>query len=120
MKSIEKTLIGLLMILASLHSRGWPDAHHGDHHAAATDRPPFSPVLFAPTEHHGGASVGNAPLAASRLDSPATFRTLFWMALFTAGLTAFYTFRAVFMTFTGPTRVPEEAGHHAHESLPHR
>ena len=105
-------------ILASLHSRGWPDAHHGDHHAAATDRPPFSPVLFAPTEHHGGASVGNAPLAASRLDSPATFRTLFWMALFTAGLTAFYTFRAVFMTFTGPTRVPEEAGHHAHESPP--
>lgn len=40
------------------------------------------------------------------------------MALFTAGLTAFYTFRAVFMTFTGPTRVPEEAGHHAHESPP--
>ncbi len=33
-------------ILASLHSRGWPDAHHGDHHAAATDRPPFSPVKF--------------------------------------------------------------------------
>lgn len=40
------------------------------------------------------------------------------MALVTAGLTAFYTFRAVFMTFTGPTRVPEEAGHHAHESPP--
>jgi NADH-quinone oxidoreductase subunit L len=40
------------------------------------------------------------------------------MSLVTAGLTAFYTFRAVFMTFTGPTRVPEEAGHHAHESPP--
>jgi NADH-quinone oxidoreductase subunit L len=105
-------------ILASLHSRGWPDAHHGDHHAAATDRPPFSPVKFSPAEDHGGASVSSAPSAASRLDSPATFRTLFWMALFTAGLTAFYTFRAVFMTFTGPTRVPEEAGHHAHESPP--
>ena len=34
------------------------------------------------------------------------------------GLTAFYTFRAVLMTFTGPTRVPDEAGHHAHESPP--
>jgi NADH-quinone oxidoreductase subunit L len=105
-------------ILASLHSRGWPDAHHGDHHAAATDHPPFSPVKFSPAEDHGGGSVSDAASAASRLDSPATFRTLFWMALFTAGLTAFYTFRAVFMTFTGPTRVPEEAGHHAHESPP--
>jgi NADH-quinone oxidoreductase subunit L len=38
------------------------------------------------------------------------------MSLITAGLTAFYTFRAVFMTFTGPLRVPDEAGHHAHES----
>ena len=34
------------------------------------------------------------------------------MALVTAGLTAFYTFRAVFMTFTGPTRVPAEAAGH--------
>ena len=40
------------------------------------------------------------------------------MSLVTAALTAFYTFRAVFMTFTGPTRVPDEAGHHAHESPP--
>jgi NADH-quinone oxidoreductase subunit L len=40
------------------------------------------------------------------------------MSLVTAGLTAFYTFRAVFMTFTGPLRVPDEAGHHAHESPP--
>jgi len=84
-------------ILASLPPRGWPDAHH-----------------FSPAEDHGSASVSNAPSATSRLDGPATFRTLFWMALFTAGLTAFYTFRAVFMTFTGPTRVPEEAGHHSH------
>jgi NADH-quinone oxidoreductase subunit L len=52
------------------------------------------------------------------LDRPGTWQILFWMALVTAGLTAFYTFRAVFMTFTGPTRVPDEAGHHAHESPP--
>jgi NADH:ubiquinone oxidoreductase subunit 5 (subunit L)/multisubunit Na+/H+ antiporter MnhA subunit len=51
---------------------------------------------------------------ASVSDSAGTFRLLYGMSLFTAFLTAFYTFRAVFMTFTGPTRVPDEAGHHHH------
>ena len=37
-------------------------------------------------------------------------------ALFTAGLTGFYTFRAYFLTFWGPEKIPHEAGHHAHES----
>jgi NADH-quinone oxidoreductase subunit L len=41
---------------------------------------------------------------------------LFVMALFTAGLTAFYTFRAYFRTFWGKTRIPTEAGEHVHES----
>jgi proton-translocating NADH-quinone oxidoreductase chain L len=43
---------------------------------------------------------------------------LFIVALFTAGLTAFYTFRAYFLTFWGQTRLPPEAEHHAHESPP--
>jgi NADH-quinone oxidoreductase subunit L len=43
---------------------------------------------------------------------------LFWVGMFTALLTAFYTFRALFMTFFGPEKIPEEAGHHAHESPP--
>jgi NADH-quinone oxidoreductase subunit L len=43
---------------------------------------------------------------------------LFLVGLFTAGLTAFYTFRAYFLTFEGPERIPEEAGHHSHESPP--
>src|SRR5262249_31107967 len=34
----------------------------------------------------------------------------------TAGLTAFYTFRAYFKTFWGEQRIPHEAGEHAHES----
>jgi NADH-quinone oxidoreductase subunit L len=38
------------------------------------------------------------------------------VACFTALLTAFYTARAYFLTFWGETRIPEEAGHHAHES----
>jgi NADH-quinone oxidoreductase subunit L len=46
------------------------------------------------------------------------YRTLYWGALFTAGLTAFYTFRAFFWTFYGEERIPPEAGHHAHESPP--
>jgi NADH-quinone oxidoreductase subunit L len=108
-------------ILASLHSRGWPDAH-GEHHeaapagghaaAAATFR--FASVTPDAAQLAGGARGS----ALDALNTPATWRILFWMSLVTAALTAFYTFRAVFMTFTGPTRVPDEAGHHAHESPP--
>jgi NADH-quinone oxidoreductase subunit L len=46
------------------------------------------------------------------------YNLLFWMGSFTALLTAFYTFRAVFMTFWGPEKIPHAAGHHAHESPP--
>jgi len=38
------------------------------------------------------------------------------VAFLTAFMTAFYTFRAYFLTFWGAEKVPEEAGHHAHES----
>ncbi|CAN5630503.1 NADH-quinone oxidoreductase subunit L [soil metagenome] len=41
---------------------------------------------------------------------------VFLVSLLTAAMTAFYTFRAYFLTFWGPTVVPPEAGHHAHES----
>jgi len=44
------------------------------------------------------------------------YQFMFWGALFTAGLTAFYTFRAFFLTFYGPEEIPADAGHHAHES----
>ena len=40
----------------------------------------------------------------------------FGLALVTACLTAFYTFRAYFLTFWGTERVPDEAHGHAHES----
>jgi NADH-quinone oxidoreductase subunit L len=46
------------------------------------------------------------------------YLVLFISALVTAGITAFYTTRAYLMTFEGEERVPEEAGHHAHESPP--
>jgi NADH-quinone oxidoreductase subunit L len=38
--------------------------------------------------------------------------------ILTAMLTAFYTFRAYFMTFWGKERFPEEAGHHPHDAPP--
>ncbi len=44
------------------------------------------------------------------------YEVLYWTAVGTALLTAFYTFRAFFLTFYGEERIPEEAGHHAHES----
>ncbi len=46
----------------------------------------------------------------------AGYFTLFLVACVTAFLTAFYTFRAYFLTFWGPEKIPHEAGHHAHES----
>lgn len=44
------------------------------------------------------------------------FTLLYLLALATAFLTAFYTARAYFLTFWGEEKVPEEAGHHAHEA----
>jgi NADH-quinone oxidoreductase subunit L len=44
------------------------------------------------------------------------FKVLYWLATIIAFLTSFYTFRAFFLTFYGPERIPHEAGHHAHES----
>jgi NADH-quinone oxidoreductase subunit L len=38
--------------------------------------------------------------------------------LITAGMTAFYVFRAVFLTFHGKDNVSDEAKHHLHESPP--
>jgi len=109
-------------ILAALHARGWADAH-AEHHEAVPSgghagRPPVFRLVSSTTPDAPRIPDAGRVSALDALDTPATFRLLFWMSLVTAALTAFYTFRAVFMTFTGPTRVPEEAGHHAHESPP--
>ena len=107
-------------ILAALHAKGWPSAH-GDHHAASATDGLLHLAAFSTDATHAAATAPAVGLDA--LDRPETWQILFWMSLVTAGLTAFYTFRAVFMTFTGPTRVPEgahghggHAGHGGHES----
>src|SRR5260370_31268212 len=44
-------------------------------------------------------------------------RPVLWgIGFVTAGMTAFYMFRLVFLTFFGESRVPPEAEHHIHES----
>jgi NADH-quinone oxidoreductase subunit L len=45
-----------------------------------------------------------------------TFEILYLVSLGAALLTSVYTFRAVFLTFMGKEKIPQEAGHHAHES----
>ena len=46
------------------------------------------------------------------------FTVIMGVALLTSLMTAFYTFRAYFMTFWGPEKFPEEAGHHPHDAPP--
>ncbi|HTS11371.1 MAG TPA: NADH-quinone oxidoreductase subunit L [Candidatus Limnocylindrales bacterium] len=48
-----------------------------------------------------------------------TYEKDFWLwaiGYFTAGMTAFYMFRLIFMTFHGQSRVDHEVEHHIHES----
>jgi NADH-quinone oxidoreductase subunit L len=47
---------------------------------------------------------------------PGLYYVLYLAGMGTALLTALYTFRAFFLTFFGPERLPAEAGQHAHES----
>jgi proton-translocating NADH-quinone oxidoreductase chain L len=46
------------------------------------------------------------------------YQIILVVALVTSLMTAFYTFRAYFMTFWGEEKFPEEAGHHPHDAPP--
>lgn len=46
------------------------------------------------------------------------YSVILGIALLTSLMTAFYTFRAYFMTFWGDEKFPEEAGHHPHDAPP--
>jgi NADH-quinone oxidoreductase subunit L len=48
--------------------------------------------------------------------SPHGYWLLWAVAALAAGMTAFYMFRALFMTFFGQSRVDEQVAHHVHES----
>jgi len=49
-------------------------------------------------------------------EGPLGHHLLYWLGTFTAGLTAFYMFRSVCMTFWGKSRVDPETERHLHES----
>jgi NADH-quinone oxidoreductase subunit L len=96
-------------ILSAVHEAAHPEqgaAHGATGHAESTT-----------AELAGDADAKPAPRLMG-LSQTKLYEVLFWMGSFTALLTAFYTFRAVFMTFWGPEKIPHEAGHHAHESPP--
>jgi NADH-quinone oxidoreductase subunit L len=57
-------------------------------------------------------------LAAEQSNYESLFGWLRIGVLLTSGLTAFYVFRAYFLTFWGPEKFPKQAGHHPHESPP--
>jgi NADH-quinone oxidoreductase subunit L len=82
----------------------------------------------------GAAALAGVPLLSGFWSKDAIFASLytaahvpglesyFWFvfiaAVVTALLTAFYTFRAYFLTFWGVEKFPEEAGHHPHDAPP--
>ena len=47
------------------------------------------------------------------------YHIIYWVAIFTAGLTAFYTFRAFFLTFWGPEKLPSPDDPEAPPADPH-
>ena len=57
-------------------------------------------------------------LAGTHGQTGTLYQGLYLLGVFTAFLTAVYTFRAFFLTFYGKEEIPHEAGHHAHESPP--
>lgn len=55
-------------------------------------------------------------ILAAAYNGPLGAPWLYWLLTLTAGLTAFYMFRGLFLTFCGESRVPHELEHHVHES----
>jgi len=92
-----------------------------EHSSATASLDEFHFGQLAPTgESHDAHSVATGHLerltSAQRGRALRVYRWIYILSLVTAFLTAVYTFRAYFMTFHGPYRVPTEAAGHAHES----
>jgi NADH-quinone oxidoreductase subunit L len=76
-----------------------------------------------PAQHVSGevvaenvASIGGPIVSGAGAEE--IYQWLYLLGMGTTFLTAFYTFRAFFLTFYGPERIPPEAQGHAHESPP--
>jgi NADH-quinone oxidoreductase subunit L len=101
-------------IIGSIHDKVHALDHEIEHRNPAAETPHHSATASE------ASATAESPLTAWSDDQLATSRSiyqwLYYVSIFTAFLTAFYTFRAYFMTFYGEERIPPEAGHHAHES----
>ncbi len=112
-------------ILAALHERAHPTAtEHAAPHAAVDQAPNLHLPVALKSEtstnkepaHEHKATLSEAAYQSTL--SRRLYGFLYYLALGCAGLTAFYTFRAFYMTFYGELKVPAAAGDHAHESPP--
>ncbi|RPI76703.1 MAG: NADH-quinone oxidoreductase subunit L, partial [Planctomycetaceae bacterium] len=101
-------------ILGAVYEQAYHAGVHGEP-ATAGDQP--APADASPEEHGGPSAAGQQTMFGFERQS--LFAVLYWVGTLTAFLTAFYTFRAFFLTFYGGAeRVPRAAGSHAHESPP--
>jgi NADH-quinone oxidoreductase subunit L len=97
-------------VVASVHDR----VHQLEHLAN-----PHGPAHGEETTPAKADTSPLSKLSHEQLERMATaYEVLYYLALFVAFLTAFYTFRAFFMTFYGEEKVPYEVHGHAHESPP--
>ena len=64
----------------------------------------------------GAGFFSKDEILAGAYEGPLGGPLLFWLGTFTAGLTAFYMFRGLCLTFYGKSRVEPETEHHLHES----
>ena len=124
-------------IFAALHERAFGASHTAEHasivdpastgglphgEAVRTESgSPFQSVRLRLHEDGGEAhdhveTEGNSSLSKPHEGNRAIYQLLYYMAMLTAGMTAYYTFRAYFQTFYGELQTPPEAGSHAHES----
>jgi len=101
-------------IIGAVHDKVHAIEHEIEHRAEPKHGGQESGVGSQESTENSLSNWTDAQLATSRT----AYGWLYWTSLFTAFLTAFYTFRAFFLTFHGPERIPAEAGHHAHESPP--
>ena len=89
---------------------------------ARTCRSPSGPSSSArwpsPESRRSPASSARTRFLAPAFGSPYGSWWLWALGLIAAGLTAFYMFRLLFLTFFGECRADEHAKHHLHESPP--
>ena len=105
-------------IVAAVHDKVHELQHEAEH-TSGDDH-----VQQSASDHDGHASAPHS--SGSAAVGPAVdhqryalvYQCLYWVAMFTAFLTVFYTFRACYLTFYGETQIPREAAGHAHESPP--